>query len=374
MRIVQLADYGGPYAGSFVPMLRTAAEEARSRGHDVAVVFTPVARGRPWLAQLTEPGIPVSFAASGSRHDLRSAAEAALTADGAPAVLHSHFTAFDLAARAIARRRPATGAIWHIHTRLGETPRLRAANAVKFSVLGRDVDRIVGVAQHVTDTVQRRGGPRDRLLTLSNAVDVERLPVRSPERADAARAALGLLPDRPVLLHFGRDWEGKGGDLFVGAVRILAGRGHSVVALTVGGGARAVDEAAAQGVAGLVRVHEPTQDVARLYAAADVFVTCSRAEGLPYSLLEAIACGTGVVATAIPGQAEVAGGVPGCRVWALEATAVADAVEDLLGRGRQAVLADARGARDWALANADLRPWARRLVDLYEAVAAERCG
>lgn len=369
MRILQLADYGGPYAGSFVPMLRAAAAEGRRRGHETEIVFTPVARDRPWLDELHADAISVTFASGRGRRDLASAVAAVLPAGSEPAVLHSHFTAFDLASRSVGRRRAATAVVWHVHTPLRADARGRTANVVKYSLLGRGVDRIVAVAPHIATAVRRRGAPADRVTALANAVDVERLPSRSRERSLRARSRLGLPAERPVLLHFGWDWKRKGGELLVGAVRRLADQGVPVIVASVGSGDHAREAAAALGVSDSVGVIEPTGDVATLYAAADVFVTCSRAEGMPYSLLEAVASGVAVVATAIPGQQEIATRAPGCRLVGLDAEEIAAGVRDLLVRDASRTDADAASAREWARQHVDIRPWAERLVDLYEAVA-----
>jgi glycosyltransferase involved in cell wall biosynthesis len=90
---------------------------------------------------------------------------------------------------------------------------------------------------------------------------------------------------------------------------------------------------------------------------------------MPYSLLEAVASGVAVVATAIPGQQEIATRAPGCRLVGLDAEEIAAGVRDLLVRDASRTDADAASAREWARQHVDIRPWAERLVDLYEAVA-----
>ncbi len=363
LQIVQAADYGGPYAGSFVPMLRATAIEARARGHAMELVFSPVARGRAWLPELEDAGIGVHFAASRSFKGLAHAIGHAADREG-PAVLHTHFSGFDLPALWVARRRRSTAVIWHFHTRLGSAPRVRLTNCVKFGVGGRLVDRILAVTEPVADAARARLAPASRMQISPNAVDLQRYPLRTPARIAAARQAIGE-GDGPLVAHFGRDWMLKGGDLLLGAVRVLADRGSAVRVLTVAG-PDAAEQAAALGLGDRVRVLPPAADASILYTAADVFVSSSRAEGMPYSLLEAGATGTGLVASAIPGQTELAQAIPGARLAPLAAEPLADAIAGLLDRSPEDTAADARDARNWVQANADLERAAERLVDLYE--------
>jgi glycosyltransferase involved in cell wall biosynthesis len=361
MHIVQLAGYGGPYAGAFVPMLTAVAAEGRARGHTIEAVFTPVARERPWLAELEAAGLPVSFADGYERADLRRA----IPATEGPALLHSHFTAFDVPALRVART-GGQAVIWHVHTYPASSLRVRAANAVKYGMLGRRVDRIVCVAPHIADMVRARLAPRSRVVTMLNAVDVTRFEPRTPERIVAAREQLGIEPDRRVALHFGRLWHQKGGDLLLDAVHRLADRKVPLLVLTVSGGEDAKANAEALGIEDSVRSIEPTNDVAGLYTAADVFVSSSRAEGMPYSLLEAAATGTGVVATDIPGQREIGESVPGVRVAELDGEALANAIQEVLERDPSVAAEEAAAAREWLTREADVRAGARELVDLYE--------
>jgi glycosyltransferase involved in cell wall biosynthesis len=55
-------------------------------------------------------------------------------------------------------------------------------------------------------------------------------------------------------------------------------------------------------VADRVRLLGHVEDVDRLYGVADIVVLCSRAEGQPYALLEAMQQGCAVVATRVPGN------------------------------------------------------------------------
>ena len=366
MRLVHLADYGGPYAGSFIPMVRAAMRAGRARGWSVEAAFTEVARGRAWLGELEDEGVPVRFAPAGSRRERRAWLERLLDEQQGPVVLHTHFTAFDLPAVDAVRGRARAAVFWHIHSRARREPLVAARNVAKYSVFGRRVAGILCVAPDIAAAVRRRLAPRDRVVLVPNAVDVDRFPLVSPDRRAAARARLGLPASMPVLLHFGWDWERKGGDLFLRAVGALRAAGEPVVAATVAGGKPARALAAELGIADAVRVLEPINDVATLHAAADVFVSASRAEGMPFAMAEALSSGVPVVATDIPGQAAIGRGLGACRLTALDASALAEAIQATLARDPRELAADARAARERIRAEMDLGPWAARLMELYE--------
>jgi glycosyltransferase involved in cell wall biosynthesis len=353
-------------------MLGAVAGEARARGHTFSVVFSPTARGREWLAELDAQEIAVRFADGRDRRALARAIADDLGPSQA-ALIDTHFTAFDLPALRVAMtRRAQTAVVWHLHTTLGRGWRVRLANSVKLGLAGRRVDRIVAVSPHLAAGARRRLAPAARTVALANAVDLQRFPYRTAESVARARGRLGIDGDRPVLLHFGRHWHLKGGDLLLGALAILAAGGAQPPLLLSVAGPDAVRHAEAVGLGGSVRALEPTHDVAALYTAADVFVSSSRAEGMPFSILEAAATGAAVLATDIPGQADLARALPGARLAALTPEALAGGLEELLGRDRVHRDADAAAARAWIEQHADITAGARALVDLYDEVLRGR--
>ncbi len=105
-----------------------------------------------------------------------------------------------------------------------------------------------------------------------------------------------------------------------------------------------------------------------LYAAADVFVSPSRAEGMPFSILEALASSVPVAASDFPGQAAIARGLGACRVTPLDAQALAGAIASLLDRDPDAAASDAASAAERVRTEYDLVPWSARLLDLYDEV------
>jgi glycosyltransferase involved in cell wall biosynthesis len=363
MRIVHLADYGGPYPGSFVPMLRAVGDAAAQRGWSFDAVFTPVAATRQWFADMTADGLPVRVAPAAGRRALTAWLEEVLAERREPTVLHTHFSTFDLPALVTARRHPEVRVIWHMHTRLPPGPVGAVRNALKFGIAGRRVDAMLCVSADMKAGAHRRLAPAGRLVVFLNAVDLERFQPAATENERAlARGQLGLPLGRPLLVHFGWDWDTKGGDLFLATVDLLRRAGVDVIALSVGGGEPARAASARLGLGDRVRVVEPRDDVRIFYAAADVFVASSRAEGMPYAVLEALCTGTPAVVSAIPIHATFAEETAGCVLAERRPRAFAEAIQCVLS-----ARAEDRFPVDMnrLAARLDLGTWAQRLLDLY---------
>ena len=357
MRLVHLAHYPAPYPGSFVPMLHAALGAARARGWEAEAVLASDAYGCAWVKKLEADGIPVRLVDLDGRLRLRRDLSSLLAESGEPTILHTHFTAFDVPAVLAAARRRDTAVVWHLHSPARTDAIGRLRGVAKSGLAGRLADRILCVSPDRAAAAVAQGAPRSRVRYFPNAIDASAFgQATAAERAEARRQ-LGLPADGPVLLHFGWDWERKGGDLFLDAVRILAGRGRAVTGATVGG------RAAAEVVA------IPADSSARtLYAAADVFVSPSRAEGMPFAILEALASSVPVVASELPGQTAVAAGLGACRLTPLDAAALAAAIESLLDRDPATAARDAAEAAERVRAEYDLAPWAERLLGLYGEV------
>ncbi|MGH2748118.1 MAG: glycosyltransferase [Actinomycetota bacterium] len=157
------------------------------------------------------------------------------------------------------------------------------------------------------------GASHDRLKTLHPGVD--HAIFRPGDRA-RARSRLGL-SDEAVMLYAGRIQPLKGLELAVRAAEQLSGAlDRRVVLLLVGGASgsggedevtRLGDLAHKLGIADDVRLvgAQPHRDLPVFYRAADVVVTCSYSESFGLAALEAHACGTPVIGTAVGGLSHI---------------------------------------------------------------------
>ena len=167
----------------------------------------------------------------------------------------------------------------------------------------RDADALIAVSAALGARLVELGADPARVTVLRNGVDLAQF--RPPPDRDAARAALGVAG--PTLLSVGLLIPRKGHDR---AIAALARLPEAVRLLIAGEGPLAGElRALAErlGVAGRVRFlgAVPHAALAAVYGAADALVLASSREGWANVLLEAMACGTPVVASPIPGNDEV---------------------------------------------------------------------
>jgi glycosyltransferase involved in cell wall biosynthesis len=290
---------------------------------------------------------------------------ALIAAADRPVVLHTHHTAFDIPAALVARGRPDVAVLWHVHTALNPQVRIRLQNVAKFRLFSAPVARIVCVSSHLAEEIVRRGAPRAKVVVYPNSIDGRRFPVVSDPEREQARRELGLPPDAEVLLHFSWDWWIKGGDLLLRAVKqLVPSRAGRLVAVTVGDTEAAYATSRELGLGDHVRALEARPDVRPLFAAADVFVASSRAEGSPAAVLEALASGVPVVATRIPGHVPPPADIPAFRLADLDAASIAREVAYVLD-GIGAMRSAARAARDQLHRLLDIDAWADGMCDLY---------
>ena len=368
--VLILADYGGPYRGSFIPAIRALGREVRDRGWSLECGFTPVARDRPWLTALAEDEIPVHFAPGSGRAELREWLDVRLGAIQGPVILHTHFTAFDLPSAAVAARRADVAVIWHVHSYLRRHPFRVALSLVKYPWVARRVFKVVCAGEGLARAIMRRGGRAGQVVVALNGIDTDHFqPIDPNERAEA-RALLGLPDPDPVLLHFAWNWEVKGGPLFSEVLASMRRAGSPAVGLTVGGGAEAAAAARRLGLGDALRAPDSDENVRRFFAATDALVATSRSEGSPYSMLEALSCGLPVIATDIPGH-RVGDAMPGAlRLSDPNPDRLAALAGEALDRSETERTAEALEAHQWVVSKRGLTTWAREVAAHYDDAVA----
>ena len=370
-RVLHLAAYGGPYSGSFIPMLEAVQVAAHARGWGFEAVFTPGAEGHPWYGELQEKGMRTRIGPVFGTRTATAWVRELISGHSGPQLLHTHFSYWDLPAAFAARGRPVA-VVWHLHSRLSDRLAMRARNLVRFGLVAKLVDRILCVGPEIHQKALARLAPRPRTELFPNGIDTQRFSLVDPADRAAARDRLALSDDDDVLLLFAWDWETKGGPLLLDAVAELRRHGRQVIALVVGSSQEASAGAERLGLGEIVRLVPPAEDVRALYAAADVFVAASAAEGFGLAVLEALSCGTPVVASDIEGHRYVGRSLPACRLAPRRAADFADAIADEMDAppdDRESRLSRSRTMIGNKFA---LDRWSERVLELYDDLLGAR--
>jgi glycosyltransferase involved in cell wall biosynthesis len=158
-------------------------------------------------------------------------------------------------------------------------------------------------------SIEEEGIKPDKLVTIPNGINVERFSISlSPETEQSLRQALGVKPDSLIILTVARLHHQKGHRYLIEAIPRILRDFPQAQFLFVGEGelhdelTRQVEGAE---LSDYVRLLGVRQDVPRLLAISDLFVLPSLWEGMPNSVLEAMAAGVPVIATNVDGTPEI---------------------------------------------------------------------
>lgn len=338
------------------------ARRARREGRDARLLLfdTPF---RDELRDFSPGEVPAEFLRRGPGVDLGFLRRLArCLRDSGAELVHAHNdTAVFYAGAAawmLGRKAPVVCATFH--TRPGHDTR---GARVSTRMAARRAARITAVSDELAQILVRDGWV-GRCETLWNGVELDEF---SPQgHVDGWRARLGIPPEAVLVGHIGRLDPIKRQRDLIAAVGELEREGLAIALALVGSGPALDALRAAASLSRSVHFVPRIVDVPAFLRELDLFVLCSEHEAAPRVVLEAMACGRAVVATAVggvphllhaadgqscgllvpPGEpSSLAGGHPparGVTRGAAEARpARARTSRGLLGRGRMAPL---RGA------------------------------
>lgn len=347
-------------------LISTARVMDRSR-FDIEVGYLlPASAGLvPSFAALD---VPTHCLACGNEYDLRWAGRLRrLLVAGSYDVLHSHSPYVSGISRLVVQTlprnlRPALVSTEHSLWSKYSWP-TRMLNALSY---GLDRHRFA-----VSDAVIRQIWHvyRSRVELLVQGIVMDDVP--PPTQTTNIRTELAVGRDEILLVTVANMRAEKDYPMLLRAVRILLDDGHAVKLAAAGGGelthqiAELRDEL---GLRGKVHLLGHRKDVFQLMRESDIFVLASRFEGYPISIMEAMACGCAIVATAVGGVPDaIRAGVDGLLIHGHRPQDLAKAIAALItDPGRR--LAISRSAEKRAAMFDIVRP-ATRVQEVYSELA-----
>ena len=222
--------------------------------------------------------------------------------------LHTSLAAFfaRLAVVPLGKRRPGVmntvhGYLFDKDTRWTKRMLLLGAERMTAPV----TDWLLTMNQQDTEIARRYHlGKRD-VLTKGMGVDFTRFTPPEQNQREELRRKLGLKPSELVLIYAAEFSKRKNQGMLIEAMQRLPE--HVVLLLPGQGEIREMCRMQA-GRAGLTdRIRFPgfVRDMENWYRASDICVSSSRIEGLPFNVMEAMACGLPVVASDIKGHQDL---------------------------------------------------------------------
>ncbi len=270
-------------------------------------------------------------------------------------LIHAHLPLPGVLAR-LARRR--AGVRWMVYTEHSLPSRHRFVTRALNAATYRMNDAVIAVSQAVATQARRYlRGSHTRLVVIPNGIDAVEFKKQAADHEGVCRE-FGFPPDALVVIHVGNLRPVKGHRYLLAAARQVVDQEPRARFLLVGTGPLAGQlqgEARGLGLDGYVTFAGFRADATALLGGADLFVLSSLDEGLPVSLLEAMALGRPAVATRVGGIPEVV--LPGetaVLVDPMDAAALAAGMLDLLRdperRGRMGAAARGHVSEQYGMA------------------------
>ena len=234
--------------------------------------------------------------------------------------------------------------------------------------------RIIGNSVAALSAHEAMGYPRRKFVWIPNGIDASRFAPVSGVGVET-RDQLGIPQHAPVVGFVGRFHPLKEMALFFQVTAALQREWPDLHLVLCGGAEEQLYPEARATYDQLprrdqVRFVPFCQEMERFYPAFDLLLMCSSAaEAFPNVVLEAMACGTRVVATAA-GDAEAIIGDAGKVVPLGDAGALVASCRETLRQSAAAKEAQIQRGRDRAVNEYTLERAARRFIEVYEEVLA----
>lgn len=296
MRVLHLISSGGMY-GAEVMLLNLASAQKRLGCEPILGVFRNEHSPHIEVAeQARTRGLQVEIINCSGRFDykplgtirkvLRKEDISLVHGHGYKSNLYGYF-----AANALGLPFVATCHLW-----TGASPGIRFYEFLDSLILRR-AHKVIGVSEAISNTLRKSGLSPEKVSTIHNGTDFSSCGDASP----TLRRELGI-GERILVGSVGRLEEQKGFEYFLRAAREVLSEFPKTQFVVVGEGSlRSRLEALTHelGLGTNVLLVGQRNDMPGVYASFDLFVLASIDEGMPMTILEALALGKPVIATAV---------------------------------------------------------------------------
>lgn len=298
--ILHIMNYAASYRGNFMDSLASLDRKIKEEELKNIYLFTADAQNEgsmSWIGEMQRQGEEIYFLAENRKQD--AALIRRLIREKDVKIVHTHFITMQ---QYLAVYQATFGSgipvlmHMHNHSKKAGNP---CKNILRRMLYGKCI--MVACSESVYHSLER-DYPKNKKYSIDNGVNFSRLDAYEtlPENS------FGLEKNEGVFLIFGFDFYRKGVDLAVKALKRLREQGHCYSLLvSLSTNFEQVEKNIVDILGEMpswIKVIPARNDVATLYNFVDVFLSPSREEGLPYSVVEAGYSGCSVVMSDISAQ------------------------------------------------------------------------
>ncbi len=298
--ILHIINYAASYSGNFMASMFNLEEKLNKQNKKILYLFVPEVEKNAaalWINQMREEGRMVEVLSGIPKKDIRMIKK--LLKKYPILAIHTHFITRSLYLTVyLASMFSKVPVILHMHNHSQKIEGV-FKNMLRHRLYKKCI--MVACSQSVMQSLER-DYPKNKKYVIENGVNFARLD--SYEKVE--KKEFGIPEDEKVLLIFGFDFYRKGVDLAIKATEMLRKEGKAFTLLiSLSTNFEKVNEKIKTLLGAMpawIKIVPARNDVATLYNFADVFLSPSREEGLPYSVIEAGYAECGVVLSDISAQ------------------------------------------------------------------------
>jgi len=258
--------------------------------------------------------------------------------------------------------------ICHFHYPIKDIETIRWAFKIKPHV-------VIPCNQYLSKEVEpliRKVVPNTKIIPISNAVDIEKYNLRDFD-SNNFKKDLGILNDRVIITIIGHVSEVKGHKYFLEMIAGIKNNYPNILGLIVGEDKspnkeyqKKMDSYVKElGIENYVKFLGFRKDIPEILAITDILVQPSLEEGLPLTILEAMAAGKAIITTPVGGVPEVIKDKEtGLLVPVKDSKSLIEKVKFLLDNpGERRELS--QKAKEFVRENYSLKQYVKKIEDIY---------
>lgn len=360
--VLHIMNYSASYRGNFIESLENLGRSLKNENLRNIYLFCREAHESDalvWIYEMKSNGEVTEFLSGDQRADALLIRK--MTADYDVRIVHTHFITFGqflTVHKGVSREIPI---VMHMHN---HSKKCNFAKSLIRKLIYKKC-RMLACSESVYRSLER-DYPDNEKSWIDNGVYFNRLE----NYVTISAEEYNIPSNAKKLLIFGFDFYRKGVDLAVKAVEKLRRDGENYILLiSLSTNFEYVREQIARilgDVPDWIRIIKARNDIASLYNYVDVFLSPSREEGLPYSVVEAGYCDCSVVLSDISAQARLK--LQYAYWFENENTEMlAEKIQEAVIKHDEK-LTNIESVKEYMRNNYDLDIWSHKVMDVYHSV------